>query len=120
MTRRTERVSGLLRDEISQLVLEGVSDPRLGSLITIVSVEVAPDLQHASVRVSVFGDAEQEREVKVALDAATGFFRTELAKRLQLKRVPELKFVLDKSIQAGDSMLALLDSLKDQEIPQNG
>jgi ribosome-binding factor A len=126
MSRRTERVSGLLREEISKLLHESLNDPRIGQVVTVTNVEVAPDLRHASVRISVLGDADEQREAKRAFEAATGYLRSELAKRLQLKRAPELKIEMDESIQEGDRVLALLDSLRqtdfpsDQETPDNG
>jgi ribosome-binding factor A len=126
MSRRTERVSGLLREEISKRLLEGLHDPRLGQVVTVTGVNVSPDLRHASVRVSVLGDAAQQRDAIAAFEAATGFLQRELAQRLQLKRAPELKIELDGSIAEGDRVLALLDSLKDadaldaKEAPEHG
>jgi len=115
MSRRTERVSGLLREEISKRLLEGLHDPRLGQVVTVTGVDVSPDLRHASVRVSVLGDAAQQRGAIAALEAATGFLQRQLAQRLQLKHAPELKIELDGSIAEGDRVLALLDSLKDTD-----
>jgi ribosome-binding factor A len=126
MSRRTERVSALLREEIGKLLLENLHDPRLGRVVTVTNVNVSPDLRLASVRISALGNADEQRDVKRALESATGFLRTELAKRLQLKHAPELKIEMDESIEEGDRVLALLDSLKpseppiDQETPDNG
>jgi len=119
MSRRTERVSGLLRDEISKLLHESLKDPRVGQVVTVTGVDVAPDLRYATVHISVLGDADAQREAKHAFEAATGFLRSGLAKRLQLKHAPELKIEMDGSIEEGDRILALLDSLKPTDSPSD-
>jgi ribosome-binding factor A len=120
MSRRTERVSGVLREEISRLLIEELQDPRLGRLVTIAHVEPSSDLEHAQVRVTVLGDAAEAADALAGLHAATGYLRRKLGQRLKLKKTPELRFVLDESIREGDHVLDLLDSLKDQETPENG
>jgi ribosome-binding factor A len=120
MSRRTERVSAMLRDEISRLLMEELRDPRLEKLVTIADVEPSSDLEYAQVRVSVLGDDDEAKEALAALEAATGFLRRKLGQRIKLKKTPELRFVLDRSVKEGDRVLELLDSLKDQETPQDG
>jgi ribosome-binding factor A len=120
MSRRTEQVSVLLREEISHMLLEEIKDPRLGRLVTIARVEPSTDFQHATVRVTVFGDADAADDALAGLEAAAGFMRRKLGQRLKLRSTPELKFVLDESIREGDRVLDLLDSLRDQETPSNG
>ena len=119
MSRRTERVSGVLREEISRLLIEDLQDPRIGRLVTISRVEPTPDLQHAQVRVTVLGDATKATDALAALDAASGYLRRKLGQRLKMKKTPELKFSLDESIQEGDRVLDLLNSLQSQETPPN-
>lgn len=120
MSRRTEQVSGLLREEISRMLLEEIQDPRLGRLVTIARVEPSSDLEHALIRVTVFGDAEAADNALAGLEAATGYLRRKLGLRLQLRKTPELKFVLDESIREGDRVLDLLNSLRDQETLEHG
>ena len=120
MNRRTERVSGLLHEEIGRLLLEGLHDPRLGQLVTVTKVEISSDLLVATVRVTVLGNDDEERDAMDGLTSATGFLRRELGQRLKLKRTPELRFALDASIEEGDRVLALLDSIKDQETTTDG
>jgi ribosome-binding factor A len=120
MNRRTERVSGVLHEEISRLLLGGLHDPRLGQMVTVTKVEISSDLRVATVFVTVLGNADNSREAIEGLHSADGFLRRELGQRLQLKRTPELRFVLDASIEGGDRVLALLDSIKDQETTANG
>ncbi|MDA1035579.1 MAG: 30S ribosome-binding factor RbfA [Chloroflexi bacterium] len=120
MNRRTERVSGLLHEELGRLLLEGLHDPRLGQMVTVTKVDISSDLLFATVLVTVLGSADDAREAMEGLRSATGFLRRELAQRLKLKRTPELRFALDGSIEEGDRVLALLDSIKDQETTTDG
>lgn len=120
MSRRTERVSVLLHEEISRLLLEGLHDPRLGQLVTVTKVEISSDLRVATVLITVLGDPDDTRDAMAGITSASGFLRREIGQRLKLKRTPELRFSLDGSIQEGDRVLALLDSIKDQETTTDG
>lgn len=115
MSRRTERVNDLIRDELSDLLLREVRDPRLGGLISITRVEVTPDLMNARVFVSIMGSEGEQKEATRVLNAAASFFHRELKQRLQIRRVPFLVFRLDTSIAAGASVLALMDEVSRQE-----
>ncbi len=120
MSRRTEQVSGVLREEISRMLLEEIQDPRLGRLVTVARVELSSDLEHAQVRVTVLGDAAAADDALAGLQAAAGYMRRKLGPRLKLRTTPELKFMLDESIREGDHVLDLLNALRDQETPPNG
>ncbi|MEX0785804.1 MAG: 30S ribosome-binding factor RbfA [Dehalococcoidia bacterium] len=109
MTRRTERVNDLLREEISDLLQHGLKDPRLGGLVTVTEVDVAPDLRHAKVFVSVLGSAEEQLSTFEGLAAASHYMQRELRKRLTMRRTPELAFVPDRSLEHGAHILKLLD-----------
>lgn len=113
MTRRTERISSLLRQEISELLQSQVNDPRLSSFISVTKVLVSPDLRHAKVLVSILGTEEQKNEVLSGFAAASGFLRRELAHRLVLRRIPELSFHADDSIERGARVLKLINQLTD-------
>lgn len=120
MSRRTERVSELLRETLGQLFTEGLKDPRIGSVVTVQHVEMSSDLQYATIRVTVLGDEARRREALAGLTAATPFLRRQVGQVLKLKHTPELRFVFDESIEEGDRILGLLDALKQQENPPNG
>lgn len=107
-SRRVERLNELFRSEISELLRRELKDPRLGSMVTITSVQTAPDLHHARVFVSVLGSQTEQRQTIEALRHASGFLRRELASRLDLRTVPELEFRLDESIARGERILQLL------------
>jgi ribosome-binding factor A len=119
MSRRTERVNDLIRDELSDLLLREVRDPRLGVLMSITRVEVTPDLMNARVYVSIMGTPSEQAEATRALNAAASFFHRELKQRLQIRRVPFLVFRLDTSIAEGAGVLAIMDEVarRDREAP---
>ena len=110
--RRVERVAALIRREISQLLINGIRDERVQqAMITITEVQVSGDLQHCKVFVSIYGDENQTKLVMSGLDAASGFLRGELGRKLQLRRAPEIVFQLDRGLEKGTSVLNLLERL---------
>ena len=111
MTRRTERVSNLIRQEISELLRQQINDPRLNSFISVTKVSTSPDLSHAKVFVSTFGDEASKSEISQGFTAASGFLRRELARRLRLKHIPELSFHFDDSIERGAEVLRLIEQV---------
>ena len=112
-SRRVEKLSALLKREISECLVNGLRDERIyQAMITITSVEVSGDLQHAKVFISLFGEEQKKAEVLVALEEAKGFMRAELSRRLQMRRSPELVFKIDKGMAKGPSVLDLLNSLE--------
>lgn len=115
MSRRTDRLGDLLRQELSRIVLEKVQDPRV-RLTTVTSVDVTPDLKRADVQVSVMGTEEERTEAVEALDHAKGFLRSELARRLRNLRVtPDLHFELDRGAEYSQRISNLLEELHDDE-----
>ena len=113
MTRRTDRLNDQLREEISDLVLRHMKDPRIGGLVTITEVDVSPDLSHAKVFVSVLGSADEKKSTLRVLTAAAGFLQRELRHRLTIRRMPELAFVADESLEHGARILTLLNEAKE-------
>ena len=105
MSRRLERVNGLLRQEISAIVSSDLSDPRLGSLVSVTEVDCSPDLGSAKVYVSVLGGQEEKSASLEALNSAAGFVHRNLRDRVRLRTVPSLEFRLDESIEAGFAIL---------------
>jgi ribosome-binding factor A len=109
---RHERVAGEIRQEISAMLAGELKDPRLAAFSTVTEVRMTPDLKQAKVYVSVMGsDAEQASAIK-GLTAAAGFIRHELSERLQLRRAPELLFVLDRSEEYAQRINELLRRTK--------
>ena len=110
MSRRTDRVSDVLRAELSDLLLREVHDPRV-KLASVTAVEVTPDLRRAVVRVSVLGDDAQRQEAIDGLRHAKGFLRTELAHRLRTRATPELVFELDRGAEHSQRISDILEGL---------
>ena len=111
MTRRTDRINGLLRQEISKLLSRELNDPRLSGVVSITQVETSTDLRRARVYVSVLGDQQEKSTVLSGINSATRFMRRELGERLTIRYVPELSFVLDESLDEAERILNLMDSL---------
>ena len=109
MTHRIERINNLIRQEISELLQRQIKDPRLGSFVAVTEVATSPDLKHARIFVSCISSEEEKQEILNALAAASGFLRNELTKRLRLRRIPELSFQWDDSIERGARLLELID-----------
>lgn len=113
VTRRQRRVGELLREELSILLQREARDPRLED-VTITDVEISPDLRHARVYVSVIGDRQAKAKALQGLERATGFLRRELAARVTLRRIPELTFHLDESIERGQRIMELLHQIEEE------
>jgi ribosome-binding factor A len=111
MSHRIQRVNTLIRREISELIQNHLRDPRLGEFVAVIEVETSSDLRHARVFVSGIGGRQDEAGTIDALNRAAGFMRTELAKKVSLRRVPELSFHWDDSIEHGDRILRLIDEV---------
>jgi ribosome-binding factor A len=117
MAHRIERLSNLIRHEISELLQRQVKDPRLGNFVTVTDVSLSPDLRYAKVFVSCMGGEEEKQTVLSGLSAASGFFRSQLAKHLRLRHVPELSFQWDDSIERGAHLLQLIDKVSADSSP---
>ena len=115
MAHRVERVNSIIRQEICELLQRQVKDPRLGNFIAVTEVSTSPDLKYAKVFVSCMASEEEKQETLNVLASAAGFFRSELAKRLKLRYVPELSFEWDDSIERGDHLLQLIEEVASGE-----
>jgi ribosome-binding factor A len=110
--RRVERVAELIRREISQMLVADIKDERVGmGMVSVTDVDVSGDLQHAKVFVSIYGSDEARQETMEGLRSATGFVRSELGKRVRLRRTPEVLFVEDRGIERGSRVLSLINQL---------
>ena len=113
--RRVERVAALIRRETSELLINGIRDERVHQgMVSITEVEVSGDLQHCKIFVSIYSEEEQRQQVLEGLQAASGYLRGELGRRLQMRRAPEVVFQLDRGIEKGTSVLNLLNRLEDE------
>jgi len=114
MSRRLERLNGLFREELSDLLLRQVKDPRLAQFVSITRVAISPDLSHARVFVSVMGSEEEKESTLVGLTAAANYLRRQLNNRVSLRRMPELSFRRDDSLEKGAHVLDLLNQISEE------
>ena len=112
MSRRTDRINGLLRQEISQLLSREIKDPRLNGVISITQVQTSSDLRNARVYLSVMGDSDAKKSALDGIQSAAAFLRRELRERLKMRYVPFLKFALDDSMENADAVLRIMDSIQ--------
>tara|TARA_Y100000310_G_C20083753_1_gene535063 strand:+ start:151 stop:513 length:363 start_codon:yes stop_codon:yes gene_type:complete len=119
VSRRTQRLNDLLREELAQLLLHQVRDPRLSGVITVTSVQVASDLSLARVSISSLGGEEEKKQAMEGVVAASGYLRRELAHRLSLRHIPRLEFLRDDSIQEGVETFHLIKRVSDNESPHD-
>ena len=111
MSHRIERVNTLIRKELSELIQYQLRDPRLSEFITVTDVETTADLKYSKVFVSSIGGEQEKEKILRVLNSASGFLRSELAGKLQMRYTPELSFHWDNSIEHGDRILRLLDQV---------
>jgi ribosome-binding factor A len=112
-SRRVERVAALIRREVSELLVSGIKDERVQhGMVSVTSVEVAGDLQHCKVFVSIFGSDDDRKQAMGGLQAAAPYVKGELGRRLKLRRTPEVVFVLDRGLEKGNTVLGLLQQLE--------
>lgn len=103
------RITSDIRAALSELLRE-VKDPRVSKLLSIVKVDVSGDLSYATVYVSAIEGADTTRESAAALNKASGFLRHELGARLSLRKVPQLRFVADDSIEKSARISEIIQS----------
>jgi ribosome-binding factor A len=114
--RRIRRLNQLLREELSRLIRREVKDPRVG-LVTVTDVEVSPDLEHATVYVRTVEADRPMDEMLAGLHSAGGYLRHTLGKELHLRRIPELRFEEDRSLERARRIEALLEEALEEDAP---
>jgi ribosome-binding factor A len=111
-SRRVSRVAELIKREVSQMILFDIKDDRVGAgMVSVTNVDVAGDLQHTKIFVSIYGTDEVRMETMAGLKAVTGYVRSELGKRVRLRRTPTVVFVEDTSFDRATSVLSLINQL---------
>ena len=128
-SRRVARVSASIKREVSQMLLNDIKDERVGAgMVSVTDVDVAGDLQHAKVFVSIYGTDEAKAETMAGLKAAQGYVRRQLGQRMSLRRTPEVTFQEDRSFDLAANVLNVIhqisaerdsgDSIDAQEIEE--
>src|SRR5699024_1127172 len=107
---RASRVAEQMKKEIGDLINRKLKDPRVG-FVTVTDVELTNDLQHATVYVSVLGDEDEKESSIKGLNKAAGFIRSEIGKRIRLRKVPEIVFEFDEAHEYGNHIEEILKDL---------
>ena len=101
---KNTRVNTEVQRELSNILRGGIKDPRVAPWTSVVAVEVAPDLKTCKAYISVLGDEKAQTDTLAGLKSAEGYIRRELAHRLNMRNTPEIRFILDQSIEYGVNM----------------
>ena len=112
---RPQKVADLIQRELSDLIRREVRDPHVG-MVTLTSVDVAPDLSHAKVFFTIL-ETGKIKETAKALQRAAGFLRSQLSHRMNMYTTPALRFVYDESVERGDRLSQLIDSVVPPKLP---
>ncbi|RLB07474.1 MAG: 30S ribosome-binding factor RbfA [Deltaproteobacteria bacterium] len=112
--KRSEKVGDLIREEVSQILIRELKDPRIG-FITITRVAVSDDLRAAKIYYSVFGGEREKEESFKGLESAKGYIKRELGRRVRLKYMPDITFVFDDSLEYSSHIEELLRGIKEKD-----
>lgn len=107
---KNTRINGEVQRELSTIIRE-LKDPRIGIMTSVTGVEVTPDLKFCKAYISVLGDEQAKKDTLAGLKSAAGFIRHELARTVNLRNTPEIKFIMDESIEYGMKMSKLIDEV---------
>lgn len=118
---KNTRVNAEVQHELANLIREGIKDPRIHPMTSVTGVEVAPDLKTCRAYISVLGDDEAKKNTIAGLKNAEGYIRRQLAKSINLRNTPEVRFILDESIEYGVTMSKLIDEVtRKEEVQEDG
>ena len=108
---KNTRVNGEVHRVLADIIRSEIKDPRINPMTSVVSVEVAPDLKTCKAWISVLGNEESQKDTLAGLRSAEGYIRNQLARKINLRNTPEIRFIIDQSIEYGVSMSKLIDDV---------
>ena len=108
---KNTRINGEVQKELSSIIRGEIKDPRIHPMTSVTSVEVAPDLKTCKAYISVLGNQDAKEATIRGLNSAEGYIRRQLARNLNLRNTPEIRFILDESIEYGVNMSKLIDDV---------
>ena len=119
---KNTRVNTEVLRELSNIIRNDIKDPRIHAMTSVTAVEVAPDLKTCKAYISVLGNEKVQEETMAGLKSAESYVRRQLARNLNLRNTPEIRFILDQSIEYGVHMSKLIDEVshKDSLESENG
>lgn len=112
---KNTRVNGEVHRVLAEIIRGEIKDPRINPMTSVVTVEVAPDLKTCKAWISVLGDEESQQATIAGLKSAEGYIRNLLAKKINLRNTPEIRFILDQSIAYGVSMTKKIDDINRED-----
>ena len=115
---KNTRINAEVQRELSNILRGGIKDPRVAPMTSVVAVEVAPDLKTCKAYISVLGDEKAQQDTLKGLTSAEGYIRRELARTVNMRNTPEIRFILDESIEYGVAMSKLIDEVSKKEDAQ--
>ena len=108
---KNTRINGEVQRTLAEIIRADIKDPRISPLTSVVSVEVAPDLKTCKAWISVYGEEQERKDTLEGLKSAEGYIRSKLAKNINLRNTPQIRFVLDQSIEYGVTMSKKIDEV---------
>ena len=117
---KNTRINGEVQKELSVIIQNEIKDPRIAPMTSVVAVEVAPDLKTCKAYISVLGYEEAAQNTLAGLKSAEGYIRRQLARTVNLRNTPEIRFILDQSIEYGVTMTKLIDDVLKTERRDEG
>ena len=108
---KNTRINEEVMRELSNIIRGDIKDPRIHPMTSVVAVEVAPDLKTCKAYISVLGDEKAQKDTLEGLKSAEGYVRMKLAKNVNLRNTPEVRFILDQSIEYGVNMSKKIDEI---------
>ena len=117
---KNTRINGEVRRELSAIIQNEIKDPRIDPMTSVVEVEVAPDLKSAKAYISVLGDEQAQRDTLEGLRSAEGYIRRALARTVNLRNTPEIRFIMDQAIEYGVHMSKLIDDVNRESLEKEG
>lgn len=115
--KRVERINSEFKREISKILAGEIKDPRLTAMVSIVNVSVTNDLSYADIHISMLGDEKEKKDSLAAIESATGYIRSLLAKRMTLRYMPQLRFKYNDYIEEGIRISKLIDDVNKNSTP---
>ena len=112
---KNTRINGEVLKELSNIIRSEIKDPRINPMTSVVAVEVAPDLKTCKANISVLGDEKSQKDTITGLKSAEGYIRRQLARTVNLRNTPEIRFILDQSIEYGINMSKLIDEVTEHD-----
>ena len=108
---KNTRVNAEVQRELSNIIRSGIKDPRVAPMTSVVAVEVAPDLKTCKAYISVLGDKKAQEDTIQGLQSAEGYIRRQLAHTINMRNTPEIRFIVDQSIEYGVNISRKIDEV---------